>query len=195
MAREEIKIMVSSAVYGFERGLRQICATIESYKSTKYEYKVLNSYIGTIYVPPNASNLEACLNAVEECDFFLGIILPRYGSGFTHQEFTKAIELDKPRGYLSHFSVRYARALLEQYMYTDIPNRVRNPNFIFTKTQVFEDSRIIDMYNEAIGDGLPIESRRWAHEFGLFEGDEIRFVDTEFKNINRLKDDLDSLAQ
>jgi hypothetical protein len=195
MPREVIKIMVSSTVYGFEKDLRVLCATIESYKSPQYEYKVLNSHIGTVYVAPGVSNTEACLRAVDECDFFLGIILPRYGSGITHQEFTRAIEQDKPRGYLSHFSVRYARELLAQYMYTDIKGRVRNPEFGFKKTPVFEDARIIDMYNEAIQDGEPMDHRRWAHEFGHFDGDEMKFIETEFKDINRLKADLDELAR
>lgn len=195
MAREVIKIMVSSAVYGFENELRVLCATIEKYKSKEYEYKVLNSLIGSIYVAPGVSNTEACLRAVDDCDFFFGIILSRYGSGITHQEFQRAILLDKPRGFLSHFSVRYARELLAQYMYTDIKARIRNPDFHFSKTPVFEDSRIIDMYNEAIQDGLPLEQRRWVHEFGHFDGDEMRFVETEFKNINRLKADLDELAR
>lgn len=195
MPRGVIKIMVSSTVYGFEKDLRVLCATIENYKSPQYEYKVLNSHIGTVYVAPGVSNTEACLRAVDECDFFLGIILPRYGSGITHQEFTRAIDQDIPRGYLSHFSVRYARELLAQYMYTDIKNRVLNPDFKFKKTPVFEDARIIDMYNEAIQDGKPMDQRRWAHEFGHFDGDEMKFIETEFKDINRLKADLDELAR
>ncbi len=195
MAREEIKIMVSSAVYGFEKDLRQLCATIESYKSKEYQYRVLNSHIGSIYVAPGVSNAEACLRAVNDCDFFFGIILPRYGSGITHQEFERAISLDKPRGFLSHYSVRYARELLAQYMYSDIPNRTLRSGFTFHKTPVFEDIRIIDMYNQAIQDGLPIDQRRWSHEFGHYDGDEMKFVETEFKNINRLKADLDELAR
>ena len=195
MTKEVIKIMVSSTVYGFEKDLRQLCATIESYKSHDYKYQVLNSCIGSIYVAPGISNTEACLRAVDDCDFFFGIILPRYGSGITHQEFTRAIQQDKPRGFISHFSVRYARELLAQYMYSDVKNRVINPDFRFSETAVFEDVRIIDMYNEAIQDGFPINQRRWAHEFGYFDGDEMRFVKTEFKNINRLKADLDKLAR
>ena len=65
-------------------------AAIKSYKSRDFEYKVLNSCIGSIYVAPGVSNTEACLRAVDECDFFFGIILPRYGSGITHEEFTRA---------------------------------------------------------------------------------------------------------
>ena len=79
MARSAIKIMVSSAVYGFEKDLRQICAAIESYKSREYEYQVLNSYIGSIYVAPGVSNTEACLRAVDDCDFFFGMSRPKKG--------------------------------------------------------------------------------------------------------------------
>ena len=78
MPKKSIKIMVSSTVYGFEKDLRVLCATIESYKSAQYKYTVLNSYVGSIYVAPGVSNTHACLRAVDECDFFLGIILPRY---------------------------------------------------------------------------------------------------------------------
>ena len=195
MAKEAIKIMVSSAVYGFEKDLRQICATIEGYDSKEFGYQVLNSHIGSIYVAPGVSNQEACLRAVDDCDFFFGVILPRYGSGITHEEFTRAIQQDKPRGFLSHFSVRYARELLAQFMYADVKKKTRNPDFKFSKTPVFEDTKIIDMYNEAIQDGKPLAQRRWAHEFGHFDGDEMKFIETEFKNINRLKSDLDELAR
>jgi len=195
MPKVVIKIMVSSTVYGFEKDLRVLCATIESYKSAQYEYKVLNSHIGTVYVAPGVSNTEACLRAVDECDFFLGIIMPRYGSGINHQEFERAIKQDKPRGFLSHYSVRYAREILAQYMYSDIKKRLRNPDFKFKKTPVFEDARIIDMYNEAIQDTQPMDQRRWAHEFGHFDDDEMKFIETEFKDINRLKSDLDELTR
>lgn len=51
------------------------------------------------------------------------------------------------------------------------------------------------MYNEAIQDGKSIEQRRWAHEFGHFDGDEMTFIKTEFEDINRLKTDLDGLKR
>jgi hypothetical protein len=65
----KIKIMVGSTVYGFENELYQIVALLYS-----MGYEVLNSHVGTIKVNPNLSNLENCLNAVDECDIFLGII-------------------------------------------------------------------------------------------------------------------------
>lgn len=193
MAKEVIKIMVSSAVYGFENEIQQICTVINSYVNSKYEYRVLNSHIGSVPSIPGLSPTDSCLRAVEDCDYFLGIILPRYGSGITHQEFNKAIEVDKPRGYLSHFSVRYARDILAQFMYLDIKKRKRNPDFKFKATPVFQDSRIIDMYNDAIGDGKPIEQRLWAQEFGHTNGDALVHVEANFGDIERFKNDLENL--
>ena len=195
MAREKIKVFVSSVVYGFEDSISQICATINSFKSKNNEYEVWNSHIGTIYNPPGCKIKESCLKAVNECDYFLGIILPRYGSGITHVEFSLAIKLNKPRVFLSHFSVRYAREILAQYMYSDREGRVKNPAFKFEKTGVFEDSRIIDMYNEAIQDDQPVGSRQWAQEFGYKKGDELLFVETTFRNIDRFKEDLVNLKK
>jgi len=193
MAKQEIKIMVSSAVYGYENEIQQICTIINGYSSSKYKYKVLNSHIGSIPPIPGKSNTDSCLQAVIDCDYFFGILLPRYGSGITHQEFDKAVELDKPRGYLSHFTVRIARDLLAQYMYSDIKTRTRNPKFSFKPTPVFQDARIIDMYNEAIQDGEPIENRKWAQEFGHTNGDALVFIEALFGDIDRFKSDLDNI--
>jgi len=185
--------MVSSTVYGQEQSIEQLCTTLANYKSRSCEYEVINSHMGWLYVPPGSSNEDACLRAVRECDFFLGILFPRYGSGITELEFKEAVAHNKPRGYLSHYSVRFARELLKQYMYTDYDKRVKNPDFTFRKTSVFEDMRIIDMYNEAIQDGQPPEKRRWAHEFSRIGIEGMRFIQTEFKNIDRLREDLDNL--
>jgi hypothetical protein len=68
--------MVGSTVYGFENDLTTIVALLK-----RLGYDVLNSHVGTIKVVPTLSNLENCLKAVEECDLFLGIIRPYYGSG------------------------------------------------------------------------------------------------------------------
>ena len=193
MAKEKIKIMVSSAVYGFENEIQQICTVINNYSNSMYEYKVLNSHIGSIPPIPGKSNTESCLQAVEDCDYFFGIIFPRYGTGITHQEFNKAVELDRPRGYLSHFTVRIARGLLAQYMYTDIKARTKNPDFEFKPSPIFQDARIIDMYNEAIQDSKPIEERKWAQEFGHTNGDALVFIEALFGDISRFKSDLDNI--
>lgn len=120
----EIKIMVSSSVYGFENELEQIIATLSS-----FGYYVMNSHVGTIRVHPRRSNLDNCLQAVEECDLFLGIIRPFMGTGYirrtiatsegntksvsniTFEEIKKAIELKKPYWFLVHRDVVFASKL------------------------------------------------------------------------------------
>lgn len=184
----KIKIMVSSTVYGFESDLTQLCATLSG-----YGYDVLNNHFGTVYVPPGGSPTDACLNAVKECDFFLGIILPRYGSGITHQEFTKAISLNKPRAFLAHYSVPFARKLLSQFMYSDEKTRTKNAGFIFRKTSVLESIGVIEMYNEAIQDSKPIDKRIWAQEFIQFPTDGMRFIETMFANYQRFQQDLEAI--
>ena len=86
--------MVGSTVYGFEDQLSQIVAQLNT-----LGYDVLNSHYGSIQVNPKLSNMDNCLKAVEECDLFLGIIRPYYGTGnigernITFEEIKKAIEL------------------------------------------------------------------------------------------------------
>jgi len=189
MPKQEIKIMVSSTVYGFEDRLKQICAAIENYKNPRYKYTVLNSHIGTIF--PGDNNEQGCIDAVDECDFFFFFIRERYGSGITHREFNRAVQLNKPRGFLTHYSVSFARQLLAPYMYRSIKHRRKNRTFIFKKTSVFESIKIIEMYNEAIMDGAPGNRRKWAHEFGHIPGDELRFIKTLFKDVDRLKAQID----
>lgn len=168
--------MVASTVYNFKTDLEQICSTL-----TGFGYHVINSHIGTIKSLGHDPT-KACLKAVAECDFFLGIILPHYGSGITHQEISKSIELDKPRCFLVHRDVTVSRKLLEQFIYTDIKNRVKNPSFIFKKTSVLENIKVIDMYNEAIQDDQPIMNRRWAHEFTNYNLDGSPFIITQFED-------------
>src|SRR5258708_7520776 len=88
-----LRIFVSSVVYGYEDFLESIYATLEN-----FGYEVLMSQNGTIRIDPAVSAMSSCLKAVEDCDVFLGIILPRYGSGkeegnpysIVHREASKA---------------------------------------------------------------------------------------------------------
>jgi len=70
-----LRIFVSSVVYGYEDFLESIYATLEN-----FGYEVLMSHNGTIRIDPAVSAMSSCLKAVEDCDVFLGIILPLYGS-------------------------------------------------------------------------------------------------------------------
>jgi hypothetical protein len=185
VAKPKIKIMVSSTVYHFKTELEQLCSTLQG-----YEYQVLNSHIGTIYVPPGMSPQDACLAAVEECDFFFGIILPFYGSGITHLEFQRAIALNKPRGFLAHHDVAFSRQLLQQFMYG---TGGRTAFKLDKKTPVMDDLRVIDMYNEAVGDGLPLNKRLWAQEFYKFPLDGMPFIATQFGDEPRFRADLEKV--
>lgn len=184
--RERLKIMVSTTVYHFKTELEQLCATLNG-----HGYHVLNNSLGTIYPVPGKSPEESCLLAVEECDFFFGIILPFYGSGITHTEIQKAIAINKPRGFLVHHDVVFSRQLLQQFMFDTYG--VRTGFTLARKTSVFDDLRVIDMYNEAIGDGLPLNKRLWAHEFFKYPLDGAPFVDTQFGDESRFRTDLEKL--
>src|SRR5688572_18059045 len=114
----KLNLMVASTVIGFEDQLAQICSILDG-----YGYQVWNSHIGSIPVHPGKSNLHNCVNAAKNCDLFLGFIRPWYGTGIigarsiTHEEFRKAIELQKPRWFLVHRDVTFARQLLKPYMF------------------------------------------------------------------------------
>lgn len=186
MAKNKLKIMVSSTVYRFKTELEQLCATLSGYK-----YQVLNSHIGTIYSIPGKSPEKSCLAAVEDCDFFFGIILPFYGSGITHKELQKAIEINKPRGFLAHHDVAFSRQLLHQFMYD--ANGNRNDFKLKKQTPVLDDVRVIDLYNDAIGDGKPLNKRLWTQEFYNYPLDGAPFVVTQFSDIKRFTTDLEIL--
>ncbi len=178
--------MLSSVVYGYQPQVEAIYNVLVG-----YGYEVLCSHMGTVYSIPGKPPLVSCLKAVEDCDFFFGIIFPHYGSGITHKEFLKAIELEKPRGFLAHANVTFARQLLKQFMYKKNGDRTRFK--LKRKSRVMDDLRVIDMYNHAIGDGLSIKNRLWAHEFYNYTIDGSRFVKTQFSDYNQLEKDINAL--
>lgn len=187
MSDQPIKIMLSSTVRGNELIIESIYATLKN-----QGYDVLCSHMGTIYPSPNSSTEEASLKAVEECDFFFGIIFPYYGSGITHKEFKRAIELDKPRGFIAHANVAYTRTLLKDFMFDKDGNRT---NFeLPKKTTVLDSLKVIDMYNDAIGHNIDNSRRLWTQQFSKYELDGAPHVDTLFvKNAERFKSDIRAL--
>jgi hypothetical protein len=175
-----ISIMVSSTVHGVEPLLDQVYTTLKG-----YGYSVWMSYKGTIPVHPKKSNADNCLEAVERCDAFLGIITGRYGSSITHQEFVRAVDLDKLRWFLVHRDVTVARELLKQFRYKKDgnPKRVR-----FTKTAVLEDLRVLEMYECAIRQDLPLSARtgNWVQPF-ITHADVLLYIQTQFSDPARLR--------
>lgn len=169
------KIMVSSSVYGFENELNQIYALLR-----KLGYEVLNSHLGTIKVLSEFSNMDNCLNAVKECDLFLGIIRTNCGTGnidgknITFEEMKMAVQLRKPYWFLTHRDVVFARQLFRN---------IENPSSIVFKKNRFFDPLCIEMYNYVIKDGIPAKDRigNWNQEFYRFD-DIARYLKTQFKD-------------
>ena len=175
-------IMVSSTVYDIEELLEQVYTLLSG-----FGYEVWVSHKGTVTVYPNQTALESCLTAVEECDLFLSIITPRYGSGvldgqisITHQELLKAIELNKPRWILAHDHVVFARTLLRKLGGKDQQGRAAlletlgfgDPDSLqrLRKREelVLDDFRVIDMYEAAIRHDLKVYQDRtgnWVQKF------------------------------
>lgn len=159
--KQKIKIMVGSSVYGFEDQLSQVVAQL-----TTLDYEVLNSHYGSIKVNPKLSNLKNCLNAVDECDLFLGIIRPSSGTGnigtknITFEEIKRAIKLKKPYWFLVHRDVVFARNLLKKVSLKS------GDEIVFSDNKVL-DMRSIEMYEYVIKNHVPVTLRNgnWSQEF------------------------------
>lgn len=172
--KHKLRIMVSSTVYGIEELLDRIYTLLAS-----FGYEVWMSHKGTVPTFSHQTAFDNCLQAVENCDLFLGIITTSYGSGqgpddstgisITHQEILKAIELNKPRWLLAHENVIFARMLLNNLGYKGRSGRNK---LKLKKNPIFTDLRIIDLYEEATidhdnPDAVPLAERRgnWVQKF------------------------------
>ncbi len=176
-------LMVSSAVFGFEELLDRIYASL-----VQMNYEVWMSHKGTMPVYPELTALESCKRAVKECDLYLGIILPRYGSGkekpeddsITHEEMREAIHLNKPRWILAHDHVVFARGFLAKLNYGSKKER---ETLKLTPSPIFEDLRIIDMYEMATRHDVEVYKDRagnWVQTFGSPEDAQL-FAVSQFR--------------
>ncbi|MEA3048799.1 MAG: hypothetical protein QOG84_635 [Sphingomonadales bacterium] len=166
--KQKLSIMVSSSVYGYEDLLDQIFAVLN-----RFGYDVWMSHRGTVEVRSNDHTFDSSLQAVEKCDLFLGIIFPRYGSGLakgelsiTHKEILRAIELNKPRWFLAHEYVVFARQLLRGLGH-DTPSK--RQALAFTGAGTLRDLRVVDMYDAASREEIEeVLDRRgnWVQKFG-----------------------------
>lgn len=181
-AKQKIKIMVGSTVYGFEDQLSQIVAQLQL-----LNYEVMNSHNGSIKVNPKLSNLDNCLNAVKECDLFLGIIRPYYGSGnigeknITFEEIKMAIELKKPYWFLVHRDVVFARLLFNNLEIKEGCELTVKPNRFF-------DKRTVDIYDYVIQNHHPVTLRNgnWAQEFYRLD-EMMTYITTQFEDMDFVK--------
>jgi hypothetical protein len=188
-----LRILVSSVVYGYEDFLESIYAILGN-----FGYEVLMSHNGTIPIDPDISALSSCLKAVEDCDVFLGIILPRYGSGkeeghphsIVHREAIRAIELNRPRWFLVHEHVAIARQLLGPYR-----DDSKKPRFLlkrgipFQPTAILHDLRVLELYELAMRHDIPeVKDRKgnWVQTYGTDE-DARLFATAQFRRYRELE--------
>jgi Domain of unknown function (DUF4062) len=167
----KLSIFVSSTVYGIEELLDRIYVLL-----TAYGYDVWMSHKGTVPVRSDKSAFENCHEAVKKCDLFLGIITTHYGSGqdkkrpddvsITHQEVQLAIKLRKPRWLLAHDHVVFAWSLLRNMGHKSKTDR-KKLSAGFKSTPILDDLRVLDLYEEAIIDGIPLAERNgnWVQKF------------------------------
>jgi hypothetical protein len=200
-------LMVSSTVYGHEEELDVIYTLL-----THYGYEVWMSHKGTIPVFSNNSAFQNCLDAVTQCDLFLGVITPEYGTGIapnelsiTHQEIREAIKLDKPRWFLAHDKVVFARAFLNDLGYETFEKR--KTLTLKRKSKTISDLRVIQMYEDATMESFPLNERQgnWVQkynsatdmnlfvvsQFSRYEEIQKR-LEEYFKNIGQVKNNLNN---
>ncbi len=185
-----ITVMVSSTVYGIEDLLDRVYDLL-----TEFGYEVWMSHKGTLPVFSNVSAFENCKEGVRRCKIYLGIIGTRYGTGvdtadpiqpsIVHQELRLAIELKKPRWLLAHENIMTARTLLAKLGHAGTEGR---KNLKLQRSDVLEDLRLIDMYEEAIFDRLPLAERvgNWVQKFHD-EKDSGRYIISQFRRYQEVE--------
>ena len=189
-----LSILVSSVVYGYEDLLESIYALLDG-----FGYDVRMSHKGTVPIDPGQPAMENCLATVDESDLFLGLVLPRYGSGkegpdgrsITHREALRAIESDKPRWFLVHEHVAIARQLLGPYRDdTKRPAFVLKSELGFVPTPILSDLRVLELYEAAMRhDIASVADRRgnWVQPYGP-EDDARLFATAQFRRYRELTD-------
>lgn len=196
--KNNIKVLVASTIYGYQDQLSAIYAQLDS-----YGYDVMNSHMGTVYAGADKSNKDNCMDAVDECDAFLGIIRPEYGSGvigetsITHEEVLRAILLKKARWFLVDSKVVFARQLLNK---SEIVDRhtlkpIKTGNIIIRPNSLI-DVRCIDIYNLVTKDKVPPKERvgHWAQEFYDLPGLQ-RYVEGQFRDVEKVKRTIDHMKK
>ncbi|NCP78590.1 MAG: DUF4062 domain-containing protein [Desulfuromonadales bacterium] len=187
-AKKKPTILVSSTVYGIEELLDRIYTIL-----TTFGYEVWMSHKGTLPVQSNKSAFANCLHAVGECDLFLGIITPTYGTGkegsdlsIVHKEINQAIKLNKPRWLLAHEQVVFARRLLSDLGHGK-PQQRRKLQ-LKDSAKSITDLRVIDMYEEAILHAEPLSERNgnWVQKFSTDE-DALLFASAQFSRFQEVE--------
>ena len=184
-AKPKLTVFVSSTVYGIEELLDRVYTLL-----TSYGYDVWMSHNGTMPVRSDRTTFQNCIAAVDDCNLFLGIITPHYGSGqnpdrpdepsITHQEMLRALERKKPRWILAHDHVVFARSLLSNL---DFKGRTGRKSLKLKKTPILNDLRVLDLYEDAIIDKNDVDladrEGNWVQKFQNTEDGSL-FVGSQF---------------
>ena len=199
---KKLTVLVSSTVYGIEELLERIYGLLSG---PGFGYEVWMSYKGTLPVFSKHSAYENCIRAVKECNLFLGIITPQYGSGLdkddpeslsiTHQEILKAIELNKPRWLLSHDHVVFARKLLSDLGYKTYEERQELA--LKENSTSLDDLKVLQMYEDAALKHKDAGSAKgnWVQKFNL-DADAFLFASAQFSRCQEIEEFLkENLAE
>jgi hypothetical protein len=178
--------MLASTVYGFEDQLSKIIHEI-----TKRDFRVLSSFHGSIKVNPKLSNLDNCVQAVNEAIVFLGVVRPYYGTGnikdknITFEEIKTAIKLKKPRWFFIHRDVIFAEKILSRIKVNNTEKgKAKILNELLPNQYI--DKEAIDLYNYVIKNDekqLELRNGNWAQEFFVFT-EALTYIRSQFFEIN-----------
>ncbi len=194
-------IMISSSVYHFEDQLQQIASLLRS-----MGYAIILSMDGSIKVDPFKHNFTNCLEAVSECDLFVGIIRPYAGSGqinercITFEEMKKARELHKPSWFVASsivFNIRefiHVMRIKKKYQENRILSffcKLKNVTIL----DVFEskdkqkfDPMCLNMMNFVMQSDIPFDDRigHWCQSFNGV-ADITHFLKEQFHDIQNVE--------
>lgn len=186
-SKRRLKLMVSSAVYGYQEFLDRIYDVL-----TGLGYDVWMSHKGTIPVTSDDDTITNCLKAVDACDVFWGIITTQYGKtergdkSATHLEFIRAVEKNKLRWFLVDDRVMFARQFIKNFYEDDaLKRRLNLREYKFRPMPSFSDLRLIDLYEVAANrhddDGRP--SVDWVQPYSQ-DAAAILFAMSQFSRLH-----------
>ena len=185
----KLRLMVSSTVYGLEGFLDQVFAILEG-----YGYEVWMSHKGTVPTNPKKTAFSHCLEAVNACDAFLGIITGSYGSGvgpnrrsITHRGPVERA-CNSRRRYGSGASSCGDRPATPEAVPLQRRRQEEAAQPFFKKTAVLEDIRVLEMYESASRHSLSLSRRagNWVQEYSSHT-DALRFIEAQFKEPARIR--------
>lgn len=198
--RNHIKVFLASTVYNFQTELNKIYELLDG-----FGYDVFNSHKGTFSIDSSESNLQNCIEGVNECDVFVGFIRPDYGSGvlekggksITHIEFETAVNRKIPRFIMADHRVTFTRSLIRKAEVDNLGTKiaVNSGNINFNDKNIM-DVRCVQLYEQMNQDRIPPLTRKgnWVQEYVSLE--DIRLhLESQFKYPDRIKLLMDKISK